>query len=173
MITTQYYSLIQRYFPPEEWEHAACISAAECPPGSSGYPASCTRNAGVLQCGAGMPYVNASAYGLFGILDACWDPAVNLDSPFTHELWARRLEPEVNTWMASVIWSRSGWRAWTSCADCRLCDFRGGAIPFPRGPDEGLAPTLGAPLTGGQILLGLAFAIGGIVYMVAAKRRGA
>lgn len=171
MAQSPYYDLIQRYFPPEEYEHADCISVAECPPSSLGYPAGCTERVGVLRCGETLPYVNASKFGLFGILDACWDPEVNPDSPFTAELWARRMEPAINTWMASIIWSRSGWRAWTSCATCGLCQMPGGPVPYPRGPNEGPMVEIAGP---GPVLLaagGVVLAIGAVAYVAKGIRR--
>jgi hypothetical protein len=80
------------------------------------------------------------------------------------------MEPDINTWMASVIWSRSGWRAWTSCPTCAICEVRGGAIPFPRGPASEQVPTVGLSLVEG--LVALAFVAGGIAYVCTARRRG-
>jgi len=128
MPNSPYYYLIQRYFPPEQWPAADCITMAECP---SQDPIQVVDQ-GQIDCGVGG--VAARAWGLFGILDACWDPALKPTSPFTQEQWAQVLDPNVNTWMASVIWSRSGWGVWTTCADCQVCDVVGGTIPHPEGP---------------------------------------
>ena len=94
-------SLIAEYFPADQVEEATCILNAECPPGSDGWPASCVAGQGQVDCGAGLR--DAAAYGPFGLLDTCFDPAMNPTSPFTPEQWAMVLDPNVNTWMASVV----------------------------------------------------------------------
>ena len=133
MAQSPYYHLIQRYFPQEQWEIADCILTHECPPDSLGYPG-CVRDEGLIDCGYGP--AEAKSWGLFRILDACWNPEMHPESPFTTEQWAQVPNPNVNTWMASVIWERAGWRAWTTCDLCDACDIVGGPIPYPRGPVE-------------------------------------
>jgi hypothetical protein len=154
--------LVSLYFPGSEYDRAWCIATRECPPTpmpQSGiqFP-ECVKDEGLIDCGAGP--VQAKSWGVFGILDACWDPSLNPDSPFTPELWSRVLEPNVNVWMASVIWSANGWRAWTSCEPCNACDVMGGPIPYPRGPVEDVErlPSLARPL----VLVGLGAAFVGL-----------
>ena len=151
------YYLIKRYFPPEQWEIADCISRRECSPDRQGYPESCVGDEGWINCGHGP--VAAHSWGIFQILDACWNPDMNPNSPFTAEHWAQVLDPNVNTWMASIIWERSGWRAWTTCDFCDACDIVGGPIPYPRGPvydDDGpVIPTPGAGLGVAPAFLGI------------------
>ena len=131
MPNSPYHYLIQRYFPPEQWEVADCISTNECLEDTPGYP-ECIVDEGLIDCGFGP--VEARSWGLFRILDACWSPELFPDSPFTPKQWEQVLDPNVNTWMASVIWERTGWRAWTTCELCEACDIPGGPIPYPRGP---------------------------------------
>ncbi len=133
MANSPYFSLIQKYFPESEWERADCISTHECSPSRDGYPKTCVANEGMIQCGSGGA-VLAHSWGIFQILDACWNPDMNPNSPFTREQWAQVLNPEINTWMASVIWSRSGWSAWSTCDLCDACNVPGGSIPYPNGP---------------------------------------
>ncbi|RJQ43378.1 MAG: hypothetical protein C4534_08250 [Gaiellales bacterium] len=83
--------------------------------------------------------------GPFGLLDTCWDPASNPDSPFTREAWAMALDPNVNVWMASVIWSLYGWQAWSTCDECKSCETAGGEIPHPDSPLPSLTPVLYRP----------------------------
>ena len=131
---------IMRYFPESQWQNAACILAAEmvqaavnCPGVD---PASCVVD--LPEYGSCYPTTSvgpATASGLYGIVDRCWSPALAEDNtPFTPQEWAARLDPVVNVWMASVVYSIAGWRAWSTCAQCGCCDVRGEPIPHPRGP---------------------------------------
>ena len=134
MASSPYYRFIQTYFPPAQHANADCISTHECSPSRAGYPGSCVGPEGWLSCSGQLPYVNAASYGPFQILDACWNPSINSRSPFTVEQWSKVLDPNVNTWMASIIWSRSGWHAWSTAAGCGIDGVPGGAIPHPEGP---------------------------------------
>jgi hypothetical protein len=128
-----YYDLIRLYFPSSEWERANCIANEECSPDRVGYPETCIGDEGLTDCGHGA--VQSRSWGPFQILDSCWNPDLNPNSPFTHEQWAMVLDPNVNTWMASVIWSRSGWGAWTTCGLCEACNLPYDTpIPYPNGP---------------------------------------
>lgn len=164
-----YRYLIQRYFPASQWENAECISRRECSPDRQGYPASCIGYEGWIDCGQGP--VEAHSWGIFQVLDACWNPAMNPNSPFTPQQWAQVLDPNVNIWMASVIWSRSGWGAWTTCgADyCNICDVPGAAIPYPRGPvteEPPIIPIPGPSFGGAPALVGVSMlAIAGILLL--------
>lgn len=168
-----YIGLIQRYFPPAEHERANCIQLAECCPDDAGFPTSCVRPIGAVDCG-GLVVQNAVAYGIFGILDACWNPALNQGSPFTAAIWSQVMDPEVNTWMASVIWSRNGWGVWTTCGKCDACVNPGppptGAtypIPFPDGPATSLPPS-----TMQSALVPIAvIGVGAAVYALMASRK--
>ena len=85
-----YYSAIQRYFPREQWENANCISVAECSPDQEGYPNTCESPVqGPLQCGDSPTVDLPKSYGVFGLLDVCWDPAINPLSPVPAE-WPPR-----------------------------------------------------------------------------------
>ncbi len=128
-----YFRYIQRYFPEAEWDNANCITWRECTWGSPTYP-NCIADEGYLRCNENAPYVNARSWGVFQLLDACYDPDINPSSPFTREIWAQRLDPNVNTWMASKLWSAYGWRYWSTAAPCELANSVGGVIPYPRGP---------------------------------------
>ncbi len=136
---------IERYFPETQWDAASCITQHECSPDREGYPGSCVADEGPINCdgSSGPP---AHSWGPFQIFDACWDPARNPNSPFTPEQWALRLDPNVNAWMASVIWERAGWRAWSTCEGCDVCGVRGGPIPHPRGPMDLTSPAMAAGL---------------------------
>jgi len=163
-----YDELIQVYFPPPQWQAAMCITAIECPPQSLDYPR-CVVDAstgGPIQCTGGQVVEHPKAYGLFGILDACYDPTLNPGSPFTPEQWGQVLEPEMNVWMASVIWSLHGWEAWTTCRICEVCQVEGGDIPYPLGPRAPVQPPSQAMLIAG--------AIGGIALgaILVAARKG-
>lgn len=147
-------SLIQEYFPVEEWNNAQCIVNHECPPGDPGYPCNCVREVGPISC-LSVSSQNGRALGPFGLLDTCWDPGLNSASPFTADAWHLVLDPNVNAWMASVIWSHYGWSAWTTCPDCNLCDrTTGGDIPHPDGPLVNLSfcPTPPPPEQSGSSL---------------------
>ncbi len=124
-----YFYLIQRYFPPDQWQNANCITIEECP---SQNPAYINTDQGLIDCGNGP--VQSKSYGLFQILDACFDPSLTPTSPFTTEQWAQVLDPNINTWMASVIWSAGGWIRWTTCDVCGIRDVPGGVIPYPDAP---------------------------------------
>ena len=151
---------IQRYFPSDQWENAACISLAEVPTDAPGYP-DVVRSVGPIEC-AGVAVEDAQAYGIFGILDVCYDPAISLTSPFPQHYWDRVLDPNVNTWMAALIWSINGWEAWTTCASCNVCDVDGTIVPHPRHPvEEGLNP----------IVVGAGVAVLGGLLVAAARRR--
>jgi len=174
MAQSPYFYLIQRYFPPEQWDNANCVSVAECSPARQGYPASCVGNEGWIDCGHGA--MQTRSWGIFQILDACWNPAMNPNSPFTPEQWANVLDPNVNTWMASVIWSQSGWGAWTTCEACQVCDVAGGDIPHPERPTTDGIPPDGEPVIiggGGLGLLALvgAVAVGGGLILFARQAR--
>ena len=176
MPTLQY--LIQKYFPPSEWDRAACISNAECSQNRENYPQSCIADEGLIDC-AGPSPVYAKSWGPFQILDACWSPYLNPSSPFTREQWDKVLDLEYNTWMASVIWSISGWSAWTTCGTCAACDVPGGAIPYPSGPalpeqppyeiipQPGEQVVSSAPL----VIIGLGLLAGAVVVMGKGARR--
>lgn len=136
MAMKTYTPLVQRYFPLSEWVRAECIIEQECPSSQASWPYSCIQAKGWMTCGPNPTPRQASAYGMFGILDVCYDPALNPDSPFTAEQWQRVLDPNMNAWMASIIWSNAGWRAWTTCEACTACDVLGEPVPYPRGPIE-------------------------------------
>lgn len=157
--------IIRLYFPPTEWARASCVANAECDPASANYPTACMGDEGGINCGAGDR--QARSFGIFKLLDVCWDPAMQSASPFTAEQWARVMEPNVNTWMASVIWSRYGWRAWTTCEDCVACAIPGGPIPYPRGPSNETISKGPGLLT----ILMASLAVGGVVYAGASRRQ--
>lgn len=158
VLRSAFYDLIRLYFPPGEHERANSVALTECPTGD---PLQ-VRDEGWVDCGQGQR--EAKSYGVFRLLDVCFDPALSPESPFTVEQWARRLDPNVNVWMASVVFSRYGWRAWTSCGEAEACEYAGLPIPYPRGPEADL------PGAGGLVWLG-ALALGGYgLYRLA--RRG-
>ncbi len=135
-----YGSAIHTYFPESQWGNAACILGVEmveagqaCPDED---PSMCVRQLEAIgSCYPDQPPCLAEASGLYGIVSCCWDPALAQDNtPFTPQEWAARLDPVVNVWMASVVYSIAGWRAWSTCAQCGCCDVRGEPIPHPRGP---------------------------------------
>ena len=164
-----YLQLIQTYFPPEQVANAACILAAETAAWANvcgADPASCVVDLGNFSCYPDQPVQPAKAYGLYKIVDLCWDPAkAGVHTPFTASDWAQILDPNTNVWAASVVWSIAGWRAWTTCSQCAdcpscvaatppcalpcggsLCDVPGGPIPYPRAPlSNPLAPAPSAP----------------------------
>lgn len=150
-----YRYLIERYFPASAQDDAECIAGRECDPMRAGYPQSCVADEGVISCNPNtLPYLQSYSYGPMQILDACWSPYRNPASPFTPEQWGMVLDPNVNIWMASVIWSRRGFAAWTTCGACGVCDVPGGAIPYPDGP---VLPFPPSPLPGG---VGLTMVLG-------------
>ena len=167
-----YLSLIQRYFPSAQWEIANCLSLAECCPDRQDYP-HCVTPQGSVVCG-GEPVTNASSYGLFGLVDACWNPAMNASSPFTPAQWAQVLDPEMNTWMASVVYSLQGWSAWTSCSSCPdSCTNPGPPpagerwpVPFPNAPAPPEQERPSVLLTLAPILVGA-----GVYVLLASQRR--
>lgn len=158
--------LIRAYFPEGAWGNADCIMQHECPPTSEAYPAGCVKEIGVYRCNSvEMP---ARAWGPFGLLDVCWDPAVQALSPFTPDQWSRVLDPNYNVWMASRIWSEHGWTVWTTFNQCHILDIGpGGAIPHPAGPLPELSgyPPRGdaafevGTLLAGGIALGIAYVL--------------
>lgn len=168
MPVSPYFNLIQKYFPPSEWDRADCISAVECPSTRAGYPKSCVASQGLIACGSAGA-VQSYSYGPFQILDACWNPALNPTSPFTREQWARVLDPEMNTWMASVIWSIGGWSMWTVCGSCDACTVPGGKIPLPN--YDALPPIITEQATYATpfVVTGVVALIG--TYLIAARRR--
>ncbi len=117
--------LIAVYFPEQERERALCIAQAEAVTAG-------VRDEGMVDWGQGLK--PAKSYGPFALVDVCWDPAMNPASPFSPEQWANILDPNVNVWAASVVWSHGGWRSWTTCGACGACEVAGGPIPYPRGP---------------------------------------
>jgi len=38
MSDSPYIGYIQKYFPPDQWDNANCITNAECSPNRDGYP---------------------------------------------------------------------------------------------------------------------------------------
>ncbi len=163
-------NLIDRYFPEQERANALCIAAAEWPVEIGGSPSLMpprdilVRDEGMLDCGQGLK--PAKAYGPFALLDVCWDPALNPDSLFSSAQWASILDPNVNVWAASVVWSHGGWRSWTTCAACGACEVTGGPIPYPRGPVQVRQPLQSSA---GPILVGVAGV--GLVALVIADTR--
>lgn len=148
-------ALIQEYFPEAAWNDAQCILEQECPLASPQWQTGCIVPVGGYYCGS-VETANAKAWGPFGLLDICWNPSLNPDSPFGGDLWAMVRDPNVNTWMASKVWSLYGWGAWDTCPRCGICDTApGGAIPHPDGPiNVEIPPAEGLPLP--LILLGAA-----------------
>jgi hypothetical protein len=150
----QYQALIETYFPPDQWINASCILEAETLAWSlicgTTSPESCVVDLGSLACYSDQTAQPAQAYGLYKIVDVCWNPALARNhTPFTAAEWANILDPVYNVWAASVIWSISGWRAWTTCATCGICGVEGGPIPYPRAP----LITTGQPQPAGSTLL--------------------
>ncbi len=163
---------IRAYFPESEWDRALCIATHECSPSRERWPESCVGYEGYIDC-SGRPTSDPRySFGPFQIFESCWDPGRNASSPFTPEHWAKVLDINVNTWMASVIWSRSGWRAWSTCVYCEACDIQGGAIPHPEGPIA-LEPPPPPPPVGsiaGVFLVGIMMLIGGLVLTRQGRR---
>lgn len=184
MPQSPYFKYIQVYFPEDQWENGDCISTHECSPDRDGYPGTCIGPEGMISCNPGsLPYLDSYSYGVFQILDACWSPERNPDTPFTPDIWARVMDPNVNTWMASVIWSRNGWRAWSTCGSCSVCGVMGRDIPFPRGPlteaevDELLGitppppPPIGSLLSAtAPIIVGIGLLVGSVVLINQAQK---
>jgi len=168
-----YRYLIERYFPASVWDDAECISTHECSPDRAGYPQSCVGDEGLISCGHGPQ--QARSWGPMQILDACWSPYMNPNSPFTPAQWGMVLDPNVNFWMASVIYSRSGLGAWTTCGVCNACDVTGGPIPHPDGPVEPPIPPP-PPLPPGEgagvgVVIGGLMALAGIGLFVSQRSR--
>lgn len=134
MASSPYYGYIQRYFPPDQWGNADCITTHECSPDRAGYPQSCIADEGYIDCSGNPTNDMRRSYGPFQIFESCWSPYRENNTPFTREQWDKVLDPNVNTWMASIIWSRSGWSQWSTCHVCGICGVGGGAIPHPEGP---------------------------------------
>ena len=135
-----YEAEIARYFPESQWQNAACILAAEMDQAAANCPgvnpSQCvTELPEISSCYPTMSAGPATASGLYGIVDRCWDPALAGDNtPFTPGDWSMRFDPIWNVWMASVVYSIAGWRAWSTCSACGCCDVKGMPIPHPRGP---------------------------------------
>ncbi len=168
MPESPYFNLIQKYFPESEWGCADCISVHECSPNREGYPQSCVANEGMIRCRPDLPAVPARSWGIFQILDACWNPDMNPGSPFTREQWAQVMDPEMNTWMASRIWSGGGWGLWsTRDVYCPECTSSGGPTPYPDGPAPAPPPPAPPPVersgAAPLILGGLALMAGGLL----------
>lgn len=177
--------LITAYFPEAEWAHAECIARKDCLGPQScvelvnvqGFCPSATDDRGTrpIEDGSILPY----AFGPFLIVDTCYRPELNEQSPFTVEQWARVRDDNVNVWMASVIWARYGWAAWSNCPECFgvrsvTChqSTSGGIIPHPEGPIDSLS--LLPPSPGGVSGLGLPLLAAGLsaaLLMLAARRR--
>lgn len=135
---------IQTYFPQSEWDRAECISRAECSAAWNGNPLACKG-----------PEAVGYSWGPFQIYDQVWSPYINSASPFTTAQWDQVLDLNVNTWMASVVWSRSGWGAWSTCHGCEVCGVGPGAIPYPNGPVAvGGIQWMPSSLTPTQVVLG-------------------
>ena len=166
-----YRYLIERYFPAEAWGDAECISSAECSPDRAGYPQTCIGYEGWIDCGGGA--VEARSWGPWQILDACWSPFMNPNSPFSAEQWGMVLDPNVNTWMASVIFYRNGWSAWTTCAGCGVCAIEPppGWQPLSEPLAEGPWPPPPLPQATLLGLLGVALlAAGGVMLLTGPAR---
>lgn len=153
-----YAGLISLYFPADQVPNATCILETEtllrAPECGSTPPESCVVSIPDMSCYSGQAVQPAKAYGLYGIVDVCWNPALaGSNTPFTADEWAKVLDPNYNVWMASVIFSIAGWRAWTTCPACPncppcvyanppcliacslgICSVAGEPVPYPRGP---------------------------------------
>lgn len=137
-MNSPYAGLIQRYFPPEEWEHADCIQLRECPTSALNWPYCVNTNS-----------PTSHDFGIFQVNDYWWDPTRNERSPFTWSQWQQVLDPNMNVWMASVIWQQGGWSRWSTAPLCGLQgDHGGGQIPYPNGPVVDVLPQPGPPQDG-------------------------
>lgn len=116
--------IIMRYFRPDQWENADCITTHECFSGD---------------CVAPEPPGGAS-YGPFQIYDRVWNPDLNPNSIFTRDQWAQVMDPNVNVWMASKIYERSGWSPWSTKYICGLDGVGPGPIMHPEGPVFSTSP---------------------------------
>lgn len=169
--------LIETYWPESEWVNAkamlANILTAYQPPACHADPVNCVARGGPHEtCYDWQTPAQTHRYGLWLITDACWNPDLAAaETPFTAAEWAQVLDPNVNTWMASVIWSIGGWGKFNGCNDIygddpiagvrsTLCLHRGGPVPQPRHP---VAVSAGGS---GLIVAALAVAaIGGLAYL--------
>ncbi len=106
---------------------------------------------------------------------------MNPSSPFTAAQWASVLDPDVNTWMASKIWSIGGWALWTTSEPsiCNCQGVPGGAIPYPDGPvatvDNPPPPGESPPPPGNAsvaVVVGGAMVAGAIIAVVKGMGRG-
>ena len=169
--------LIATYFPEPERDRASCIVImesqflVESPPSRlidaltllPGEMRAYMKDEGMIDCGQGE--MHARSYGPFGLVDVCWDPAMNPASLFTPAQWALvKADMEWNIWGAAIVWSNGGWRAWSTCPSCDACDVTGGPILYPRGPvsqnGQILPARSGSPLlatatVAGLVLLGI------------------
>lgn len=133
---------IELYFPPGQVANALCVLAAE-------------------------------GGDLFGFDPTRWEPhAAGDNTPFSSTEWDVRNSPETNAWMASVVWSIGGWRAWPSaCSLCSICDVTGEPIPHPRNP---IAPrgdvAGGSPLVAIIGTIGVILGLGGLAHLDATGR---
>lgn len=164
-----YAPLVSTYFPADAVPAALCILQRQIELADSRDPASVITpvTSGQTSCGS----AGGGAYGLFGIVDACWNPAlVGPDAtPFLPNEWEMVLDPNTNVWMASVVWSIAGWRPWATCQGCNLtnapgvppqsiCNVPGEAVPYPRHPVSQGATDGGLPLL--PLALGAVAALG-------------
>lgn len=177
--STAHDALIETYWPPEEWDNAKAVLANMInyyTPGCFADPVNCVAplSKGDYNCYDWQNLTTPQhAYGLWLIGGNCWDPAVaGSETPFLPEEWVQVLDPNYNTWMASVIWSIGGWGKFIGACDVRsaitdpivgpnpqLCLLHGAPIPYPRNPVN----------TGGSAGLLVAVAalaaIGGLIYL--------
>ena len=160
-LAENYICLIQGYFPAEQWANALCLLTNEideslqaCP---NIPPEQCAKDLGVASCYSDQTPIPATAYGLFGIVDVCWSPALaGNETPFTKDDWQHLTsnDPNWQVWAASVVYSIGGWRAWSTCSACldcpgcltlnppcaapcdnrSICEVYGLPIPYPRAP---------------------------------------
>jgi hypothetical protein len=132
--------LIRLYFPSSQVANAICISHGECGSAWNGNEGRCIGQEPSVNCDGSPSGEARYSYGPFQIFESCWDPALNTNSPFTHEQWAGRMDPNVNTWMASYLFSRSGWGIWSTCRGCGVCDVGPEPINYPNGPIVYVSP---------------------------------
>ncbi len=166
MDISPYLGYIRMYFPPSEWERANCITLKE----NGAQDPAAIGEEGLIDCGQGA--VQARSWGLFQILDACWNPELNPNSPFTAAQWALVTDPNVNVWMASIIWKRSGWNAWTTCSYCDCCNLPyDEPIPHPEGPvpPTVIPPEIVKPAGAGVAVFGLGALVVGLMLLPIGK----
>lgn len=102
-----YYSLIKRYFPPEEWENASRIMEGE----SSVNPAAENKNEdGTLD------------YGLFQINEV---QKKNLKNWLGYK-YEDMKDPNKNVKFAAELWKRQGWNPWYTPYARRLVESQRG-----------------------------------------------